>query len=394
MGDSVGMNDPGYEPIRKLRGERQPEKADSRRQQPSPGPTIGRRGLGWAALFSARSGRVTAKAVRQFREVLPKARVFVCQDVAQLRRQVHELAADPPAVLFCGGGDGAATLFYNALAEETAFPPALGLLRLGTGNGWARSSGALPYERTLRLLAKQQGPLPTRAQALLRVEGTACTFAGVGWDARILNDYQRELDRQSARVFVSAWSRRLHSGLRGYLYSVARHTVPGAWAEARRGPPAATLEAIEGPGFVRGAAGQIVAVPQAQLYAGPVGVAGFSTIAQYGYGLRAFPLTDAMPEYVNVRVYGGSVLSAVRHAMQIWRGTSSLPALHDCFITRGRFHASRPLPFQIAGDPRGDRAEVELALAERGAIVVDWRAALRRTPRGELPARSLPRRAA
>jgi hypothetical protein len=64
----------------------------------------------------------------------------------------------------------------------------------------------------------------------------------VGWDARIINDYQRNLDKRSSQIVGSRVASWLHKGVRGYLYSVARITIPEEWMLVHRlGPARVTL---------------------------------------------------------------------------------------------------------------------------------------------------------
>ena len=70
----------------------------------------------------------------------------------------------------------------------------MGVLKLGTGNGWARVSGAPAYFKLVEKLPTLARETPTVTYDLVEVENTLCHFAGVGWDGRILNDYLRNLD--------------------------------------------------------------------------------------------------------------------------------------------------------------------------------------------------------
>lgn len=323
-------------------------------------PTVAlQRGSGIAALFNGHARQVTPKVVRAFREALPGSLVLVCNDLAQLRRQAKQLCEARPQVVFCGGGDGTATVLFNALREIAGTVPPLALLRLGTGNAWARTLGAKPFNKTLPLLARAQLPLPTRHHPLVEIEGIACPFAGVGWDAHLLNDYQRQRDRASERLFISPFQRWMHSGLTGYLYSAARYTVPGEWSSG-------LLHAAV-TGTLRASGGTV-------LYEGAVDIAGFSTITEYGFGFRAFPNAQSVPGQLNVRIYGGPLSRVLRNVPRLWRGTTELEGLTDVFVDQARFEFSRPVAFQIAGDPRGERQALDISISKSAAEVVDWAA--------------------
>lgn len=330
-------------------------------------------GLGCAAVFNARAKQVTPKAVRAFERLVPGALVRVSEDLAQLRRQVEELLPHAPEVVFCGGGDGAATQLYAELCRVFDEPPVLGLLPLGTGNAWARSTGARSFALSLASIAQHRGPWEYRRQPLVELEGVAAPFAGLGWGAQLLTDYQTELDHQSAALLTGRLRRRLLLGLPGYLLSAGRRTIPRGVLESLDGRAQVTVTSLDDRALVAGPDGRHHR-EGGVIYRGAPGVVGFSTICQYGFGLRAFPLAPTEPDRVNVRAFDGHVLSAVRHVVKLWEGTTEVEGLHDCFVARARISCSHPLAFQIAGDPKGMREAVEIAIAPRLARVLDWRA--------------------
>lgn len=311
-----------------------------------------------AVLFNSRARGVTTGVVRALGNALPHAQIRVCEDLAQQERQLQTLMEKPPRVLLCGGGDGTATQVLNTLRKLGSPLPALGLLRLGTGNAWARTLGAPPISGLVPMLKQATFPLLIRSHHLVEIEGVACPFAGVGWDAALLNDYQRQRDRASSRLFTSPLSRWLHNGLPGYLYSAARFSIPRVWQQSLVHSPLKGTLTSEG----------------AVLYQGPVNVAGFSTIAEYGFGLRAFPLAPTAPEKVNVRVLHASLTSALRQMPNIWKGRESIPGMADFFVTQAEWSFSRPVALQIAGDPAGTRERVELRLSPCVVQMVDWHA--------------------
>jgi len=331
----------------------------------------------FAALLNGRARKVTPAAVRALRRALPRATLLVSVDFDQARRHVRALIKDRPEVILSGGGDGAAMRLLNFWREEGGGElPTLGMLRLGTGNAWARVVGAPEFFAHARKLARlRDEPLPIREFSLLEVENHLSHFAGVGWDARILNDYQRNLDKRSSQLVGSRLASWLHKGVRGYLYSVARITIPEEWARLRgQGHAQVALENL-GVEVFRLSAGQALPLPGAGLlHEGPISVGAASTIPEWGYGLRAFPHALLKPGFINVRVYQGHVIDAVVNAPKIWRGVE-VSGMYDWFGTAVRMRFSRPMPFQIGGDAMGERAEIVLRKAAEKVRVVDWRAA-------------------
>ena len=335
-------------------------------------------GTALAALLNGRARKVTPAVVRALRHALPDSTILVSDDLDQARRHVRELIKERPAVILSGGGDGAAVRLLNLWREEGGGElPAVGILRLGTGNGWAHVVGAPGFFAHVRRLARlDPTALPVQEFTLIEVENHLCHFAGVGWDARILNDYQRNLDKRSSQLVGSRMASWLFKGRRGYFYSVARITVPEEWMRLHKeGPQDVVLENL-GPEVFGLADGKPVPLPGAtKLHEGPVSVGAASTVPEWGYGLRAFPHARLKPGFINVRIYDGHVLDAVLNAVKLWRGVS-VPGMHDWFATAVRMRFSRPMPFQIGGDAMGERTEIVFRAARETVRVIDWRSAL------------------
>ena len=330
-----------------------------------------------AALLNGRARKVTPAVVRALRDALPGSTILVSEDLDQARRHVRELIRQRPDVVLSGGGDGAAVRLLNLWREGGGRElPTLGILRLGTGNAWARGVGAPKFSSHVRKLSRLNGEaLPVRAVTLVEVEDHLCPFAGVGWDARILNDYQSNLEKRLAQPVGGRLASWLHKGARGYLYSVARITVPGEWMRLRREGQARVALDNLGPEVFRVVDGKPAPCHgSTTLHEGPVSVGAASSVREWGYGLRAFPFAGLQPGFINVRIYQGHVLDGVLNAAKLWRGRE-VPGMYDWFATAVRMRFSRPMPFQIGGDPMGERTEIVLCAAPERVRVVDWRAA-------------------
>lgn len=338
----------------------------------------------FAALLNGNARRVTPEVVRALRDALPGATVLVSADFAEARRHVRALIRERPEVVLSGGGDGAAMRLLTWWRDEGGGAlPALGILRLGTGNGWARALGAPAFFSHLRRLAAlTTAALPISEATLVEVEDHLCPFAGVGWDARILNDYQRNLEKRRARAGQGRMGAFLHQGVRGYLYAVARITIPEEWMRLRRyGQARMVLENAGDQVFTLDARGRPAAgggKGPLPLYEGPVSVGAASTVPEWGYGFRAFPFAGSKPGFINVRIWSGQLFQTVRSAARLWRGDWPLPGMHDFFATAVRMRFSRPMPFQIGGDAMGEREEIVLRASRDTVRVVDWRRALAR----------------
>lgn len=342
-------------------------------------------GRGVAALLNGRAKRVTPRAVRELQRALPAACILVSEDLDQARRHVRKILEHQPWLVLSGGGDGAVTRLLNLFREEGATRlPTIGVLRLGTGNAWARAAGAPRFRHLVRMLPRLPRHLTATEHNLVEVEDTLCHFAGVGWDARILNDYVRNLDKRSVQLVGSRVATRIHKGLGGYLYSLFRYTVPEEFQALRRdGQPMATLTNLGEAAATLTAQGNLVTIADSQaggaasrLYSGPVSVCGAATSPEWGFGFRAFPFARAMPGFINVRVYNRPVLEATGEMLNLWRGRFPQPGMFDFFVRAIRMEFSRPMPFQIGGDGIGERSSLDMRVSKWTVPIVDWGKAL------------------
>jgi len=322
-------------------------------------------GSGLAVLFNGRARRVGAAVVHALSRALPKAMVLLSSDLDEARRHARKLAAARPEVILSGGGDGAAVRLVNLLREEGVSPlPPLGILKLGTGNAWAGVTGAGRYGALVAELPRLPSPLPTQPYDLVEVEGTLCHFAGVGWDARILNDYQRHHAGRPGK------------GMLGYLAALCRITIPEEWRALRReGQPRVRVESDDAVSTPDAEGNLMPRIGGRLLYEGPISVGAVGTTNEWGFGFRAFPLARKASGRINVRLYDRKVMEALRNAVHLWRGRHPQPGMHDFFTRRVTMSFSRPMPFQIGGDPAGLRERVEFAHASQTLPVVDWHAA-------------------
>lgn len=322
------------------------------------------------AIVNANARRSSARSVVELCDALPKADVVFSRTVDEARRAFERHGGLQRPLLLCGGGDGTVTSLVNLMEHDRLGPP-VGVLALGTGNGLAHALRSGPYLHALRRLPNLPLPPPTLHYDLVSVEGRRSHFAGTGWDARVIADYQRVLGVRGPIP------RRLRESVLGYLYGLFRYTVPEEYRLLREqgqarveitnlGPSAWTVDdtgrAVPLPG---GETGRVI-------HEGPISVASAATSQEWGFHFRAHPHARLMPGWLNLRVYDRPVLEAVRNASRLWRGLHPQPGMHDYFVQRARMHFSRPVPFQIGGDPVGARTELDFSVAESGVRLVDW----------------------
>ncbi|MCB9560064.1 MAG: diacylglycerol kinase [Kofleriaceae bacterium] len=324
-----------------------------------------------AVVVNLRARRGSEDVGAMVRHRLPRARVRVTRTLDDVRRWIDdELAPAPPDLLLSGGGDGTAVTLLNELRDRQVDVAHLGVLRLGTGNGWANATGAPRAHRAISgVAALGDAAPPTRRFALVECDGRIAPFLGTGWDAEIVSDFRAQVEAMPRPL------RRFNDGLPAYLMGMFTRTIPRHVRGA--GPANVVVTNLGDDALTVDAHGRVVPLPGGErgavLYRGPASVAAAATTEQWGFGFRAFPFAHAAPGRVSVRVYGAPVLEATRNMFRLWRGEHPMPRMHDFFLTHGRMEFDREVPFQIGGDVAAPRRSFEFRIARESVAMVDWR---------------------
>ncbi len=195
-------------------------------------------------------------------------------------------------------------------------------------------------------------------------------FAGVGWDAMILDDYKSQLEGSVGP------GRRLSKSVYGYV--AATLLVRTAPRVTLLGNPRVVIENLGERVYAPDAQGTPRLLegvgPGAILYDGPVGTLPRSPLApSSGTASARFPFAERMPGFFSIRAYNRAALRAVVSIPRLWTGSHPISGMHDWFATHVRMTFSRPMPLQIGGDAHGFRRTVEYRAAARETKMVDWR---------------------
>lgn len=329
-----------------------------------------------AVLLNARARKVTPRVVRALSHVVPRADLFLSRSPKDARAIARTILTRGYDTVFCGGGDGTFIGFADEILSEAershASAPRFGVLKLGTGNGLAalvqasavKDGGVVDDVRRAR-----EGAVPGyRPLELLKVEGRRAQFAGLGIDARLLNDY---LGLKSK--VQGTWGHWALTGARGYALTVGLRTLPHALvrrlteevevhnsadvAAYRLDPNGRTLEEL---------------APGALLYRGPAMLVAAGTIPFYGYALRMFPFAGRRPAHLQLRLGTVNPIAAVANLKSLWRGEWFPSTIHDFHAVAVSIRAARPMPLQIGGDAAGERTFVEFRMSSKRVELVDW----------------------
>jgi diacylglycerol kinase family enzyme len=328
-----------------------------------------------AVLVNLRSRRGSRTVAEHARAELPFARVLASRSLADTEGFIREIQRSTPDLLLSAGGDGTAVGLINALRPmgELGSLPTIGLLPLGTGNGWANATRAPKWREGLArigTLARQRAAISTRRFDLVEVCGRIAPFAGTGWDAELIDDFHAQ------KTGFGVLPQKARNGVAGYLQGLFTRTFPRHLFTRER----LEVELVNTgeDAFTIDEQGRPVPLPGGEngrvLYRGPVGVCGAATSPEWGFGFKAYPFAKAMPRRMSVRVYSAGAVEAIAHTRDLWRGAHPLPKMHTWMLTQCKMTFSRPVPFQIGGDRHGHVSEVEYRIADETVNVLDWQA--------------------
>jgi diacylglycerol kinase family enzyme len=339
-------------------------------------------GEGLAILVNANAKRGGRRIAVQISRFLPQANVRLTRSQDEVATWLRTTLPNKPRVIVAAGGDGTAIALVNALARvvpENEELPAVGMLKLGTGNAWANVLGAPKLARALEILGSLDADLalPLRRYGLVDVGypsegtsevGTLAHFAGAGWDAEILSDYKEQLAQSKGppRFFAKS--------VYGYVTAMVTRTAPKS---IMLGRPHVLIENLGKEAYTvdtQGALKRIEGVRYGSvLWDGLMSVTGAATCPEFGYHFRAYPFAERFLGMLNVRVFDRTTLGGIASIPRLWTGAHPLRGMHDWFTTAARFTFSRPLALEIGGDSVTPRRTVEMRVSPRECRVLDWR---------------------
>ncbi len=321
----------------------------------------------FGVLLNANAGRVTPRLVNRIRHAVGDDHVFLTESPDHAQEVLRTCVAREYPTVFAGGGDGTVIGVINTLhqmRDEAPWLPAVGVLRLGTGNALARwvDSGAPMKTLSDYKAGRMHVSRPLR---LIEAEGALFPFGGMGTDAAILNDYE-ELKSAAS----SGWMKWLCSGLSGYLMAGLARTLP---RYLLRNDTEVTITNLGSPARRIGPGGDEVGDPVptgGTLYRGACSMLGAATTPLLGYGVRFFPFATRRAGHFHLRIIDMTPFQTTVNMPAAMRGTLEHPGCHDFYADRVRVVFSEAMPYQVGGDARGYRKELVLKMSEIPATLI------------------------
>lgn len=337
-----------------------------------------------AVLLNANARNVSEALKRELENFVPPEDLFYSRSFDDARSIARSVIDRGYRTVLTGGGDGTFVGYVNCLFEEArARPgvargslklqplpahavrmPRVGVLKLGTGNAVADFSGASArrvgvVEDILR--ARSGECSASRPLHLLAHEGKRAPFAGLGIDARLLNDYVSMKDKVGPGGF-------------GYFCSIAGKTIPAYLFQ--HGVPHVEVVNLGAPARRIGRGGE----PEGReiehgevLYKGPCKIAAAGTVPNYGFGFQIFPHALRSPGRFQLRLTAISVPRILANLRTLWTGGPAPKGVFDFHCEKVLIRFDREMPLQIGGDAEGYRREVVFEMAERPLELLDFR---------------------
>lgn len=330
-----------------------------------------------AVLINGNARGVNERVLRLVASVVPPEQLYVSRSLVEGRALIRRILEAGYDAVLTGGGDGTFVQFVTQIREAVQSAdlgrdkmPAVGVFKLGTGNALAGLLGCNePTEEGLTAdFWKARYTALTRAMRFVDVEGRVAPFAGVGLDARILNDFSSVKDRARGTPLEPYLS-----GGGGYFTAITGLTIPKI-ALARL--PDVTIVNDGAPAWRVGPDGRRVGALVLQgevIYQGPVQIASVSRLDGFGYHFRLFPFAYVRDDRLHLRVAACKLPEILTSLRGIWRGEYFSDTIHDFLVERVSMRAERPLPFQIGGDGEGHRSFVRYELCRDPLELLDFR---------------------
>lgn len=270
-------------------------------------------------------------------------------------------------LIVLGGGDGTVVMGLTLLAEACRGAgkpePAIGILRLGSGNAIADTVGA-GDDAAGDLARLVRGDGVWRTVPLLDVLGVRAPFVGLGVDALLLEDHHavgRVLDRvPGAKRFVGGAAR--------YALSVALRSVPRF---ARGTRPNAVVTNLGAPAIEMartGPTGRTLPVGDV-LWRGACTLIAGATIPFFGFGLKMFAFTGARRDRFHLRCGDAGLFEIMRSTPAAFRGEYFSDHVRDFLCDRVAIELDIESPIEAGGELLGRRRRVELGLAAPVTLV-------------------------
>ncbi len=317
----------------------------------------------YAVLLNARAKGWTGSVHESVLRYVSREDLYLTDNFHQAQRTVDKLLSSDYDAIFTGGGDGTIVYLINEVEKRIRNgtlnrqdAPPIGVLRLGTGNALATYLGSDNIIRDLRAL-RSGAQLTVYDVNMIENSRELFPFAGMGWDADILNDYEfvKDMCRDtSVENYVT--------GLGGYAAAIALRTIPRVITQK---PLHVRITNLGERALAVNYQGDILKefAPGDVLYDNKARICAAASVPFWGFQVRMFPHADSYPNLFQVRCYSGNVPEVLINLRDFWRGKLRDEVMHDFLVQHVRVEVDgEPVPYQLSGDAAGVEREVEWSI--------------------------------
>lgn len=324
----------------------------------------------YAVFLNARAKGWTGALHHEIQRFVSTKDLYLSDDFRQADRTVDKLLSAGYGAIFTGGGDGTICYLISAIEKRIRAgqvtreeAPSVGVLRMGTGNAIASFLGAGNVADDLRAL-KSGAPLVVHEVDMLQgphiLPGAngLYPFAGVGWDAEVLNGYEWLKDAVHGTAVEN-----YATGMGGYVASLLARTIPKAMRQEpvhvvvkNTGKRAMRLD-MAGNILKRFETGEII-------FDGDISVCAAATIPYWGFKMRIFPRAAQYAGLAHMRCFDGTVPWILGHLPSFWKGAFRPEDIDDFLVESVSLSVrGRDMPYQVAGDGVGYERTIDWGVA-------------------------------
>lgn len=323
------------------------------------------------AILNPNAKGVNPKVISEIREIISPDHLFLSRSLEDNEAIVRRLVQTGSRTIFTGGGDGTVVAFINAVLKagrDLGLPssdlPSVGVLRLGTGNALAEMVSSGDYLCDLRSFV-QNPHTDCYHLPMIECEDRWFPFAGLGFDAELLNDYSWVKDNSS-----NAALSKVFNNVGGYFAAFFSRTLPRRVKQkALREKTDIRVVVGEGEAIFLGPDGEHLKKlgPGELVYEGEFSTVMAGTCPYYGYGMKVLPFASVSEDYMHFRIVLMPVEKMLANLRPIWEGRYRGDDIAEFLANDVCLEFSRPTPYQEAGDAMGHREALRFRLA--GAYV-------------------------
>ena len=318
------------------------------------------------AIVNGNARRVRGRLRRQLERAAPGSIRFT-HSLDEARDVIRAEVARGLDLIVLGGGDGTVVMGLALIAEACRGrgkpEPAIGILRLGSGNAIADTVAATtdPVADLARLVA---GEGSWRRVPMLDVLGVRAPFVGMGVDAQLLEDHEA-VGRVVDRVPIA---RRFVGGATRYALSVATRSLP-RFATAKR--PTAIVTNLGTPALEMARSGPTGrSIPSGSvLWNGAVTLVAGATIPFFGFGLKMFAFAGREEQRFHLRCGDVGLFEILRNTPAAFRGEYFSSNVRDFLCDRVAVELDGEAAIEAGGELLGRQRRVELAIGAPVTLV-------------------------